>query len=370
MSKEKEKRDRFPHVKGLAKKRTKFGQRWILTEQDSTGKSRSITVKILDNDTIDVFYRKVSEARTELRRRDNQKTFESYFNEFCALNQLSKKTIESYQYALSGMSFNNRKNKELVRNLICTGKKSSTIALYLCKIKRFFAWCEKHGAPAQDPVGDIVIRDKHKPRQRIATESEIERILYYASKKEPEYRLFILLLINTGARVSSIESLRANDLVNGNLYLYNVKCDKPYDYPIPIRDELIFYLWNKVTIDGILWHGNPHEYTNRLRAWMFRQFGKNANGENLSPHSLRHTFATRAVQNGASVDVVSKLLDHASTSMTLKVYARFSQEQIDDAVTKAIRKKNACDCCDQSQASVSSSQVGAAQKKAASSEQN
>lgn len=370
MSKEKEMGDRFPHVKGLAKKRTKFGQRWILTEQDSMGKSRSVTVKILDNDPLDVFYKKVSEARDKLRRRDNMKTFEAYFKEFCALNQLSKNTIESYRRALSGMTFNDRRNRELVKELICANKKSSTIALYLCKIKKFFVWSEKHGAPAHDPVGDIVIRDKHKPRQRIATDSEIECIVNYANRKHPEYRLFILLLLNTGARVSTIEALSARDLVNDRLYLYNVKSDKPYDYPIPIRDRFIVELWNDVSKDGALWHEEPHNYTKRLQAWMYHQFGKDANGETLSPHSLRHTFATNAVRNGASVDVVSKLLDHASTSITLKVYARFSQEQIDNAVTKAIGKKNACDCCDQSQASVSSSQVGAAQKKAASSEQN
>lgn len=63
-------------------------------------------------------------------------------------------------------------------------------------------------------------------------------------------------------------------------------------------------------------------------------FGRDKNGETLSPHSLRHTFATQALQAGVPLEVVSKLLDHQSPATTIKVYARFSDAQIDDAIKK------------------------------------
>lgn len=369
MSKAKEREDRFPHVKGLAKKRTKFGHRWILTEQDSMGKSRSITVKILDTDPVDVFYRKVNDARLELRRKDKEKTFDEYFKDFTIINQLSRCTVRCYHYSLQGMGLNPKKNREIVREIVNSGRKASTKALYISHINHFFDWLIKHGVPIQNPALDVRIREITQPRLRIATTEEMEVIIRYAETRVPEYRLFVLLLIHTGARLSTIERLQACDMQDGRLSLFNVKSRKRYDYKIPVSSNIV-NLWNEVARDGILWHDSPSAHRLRFQRWMHYRFSKDSNGECLSPHSLRHTFASKAVQNGVSIDVVSKLLDHASASTTLKVYARFSQDQIDDAVNRAMGKKNACDCCDQSQASVSSSQVGAAQKKAASSEQN
>ena len=102
MSKERKTKDRFPHVAGLAKKRTKFGQRWILTEHDSTGKSHSITVKILDNDPVDVFYRKIAEARRELRFKTQNKDFQAYMKEYFVVKQLSAHTRSLYNRCLNG----------------------------------------------------------------------------------------------------------------------------------------------------------------------------------------------------------------------------------------------------------------------------
>lgn len=96
MSKEKRVREKFPHVPGLTKKRTKFGHRWILTEHDSAGKSHSITVKILDNDPVDVFYRKIAEARRELRLKTQNKDFQAYLKEYFVIKQLSAHTRSLY----------------------------------------------------------------------------------------------------------------------------------------------------------------------------------------------------------------------------------------------------------------------------------
>lgn len=328
----------FPHVKGLAKKRTKFGHRWILTEPDSTGKPRSITVKILDSDPLDVFFRKVSDARKELRRKDREKTFDAYLKEYFIINQLSERTILGYKQALNGFSFVDRSNRELVHKLIQSDKKISTIQIYITRINKFFDFAIKHGAPTTNPVLDIKIKSKVPPRSRIATNEELKVIVSYADRREPEYRLFIYLLIHTGARVSSILELSANDLHDGLLQIYNVKSKKYYDYLIPIKNETVLELWECVTKDGVLWHVDPIKHEVRLHSYLYKKFPPDNKGERLSIHSLRHTFASRAVQNGVPIEVVSKLLDHSSASTTLRVYARFSQEQINEAVLKATKK--------------------------------
>lgn len=340
MSKEKRRVDKFPHVPGLVKKRTKFGQRWILTERDSAGKSHSITVKILDNDTVDVFYRKITECRNELRKKTQDKSFEAYMKEYFVVKQLSENTKALYRRCLSGFSFDDRQNKRCVHALLAKDLKASSLKVYISKIDTFFTWLIKRGEQVVNPVCDVTIKTKMQPRRRIITDEETQRLLRYARfHKDKSYTLFILLLIETGARVSTIIALHPSDLSqDGRLHLVNVKAKKDYDYALRIENEEIKALWRQRIDKGKMWNTKPERYWKRLIQFMRQTFGRDENGELLSPHSLRHSFASRALQNGAPIELVSKLLDHASPTTTLRVYARFSQEQIDEGMRKATKK--------------------------------
>lgn len=340
MSKEKKTRDKFPHVPGLTKKRTKFGHRWILTERDPTGKSRSITVKILDNDPLDVFYHKISEARLELRKKSNCKTIAAYLHEYAVIKQLSKSTVYLYQLALTGLSFDPKTNKKVVHEILMSDRKVSTTKTYIGKIDTFFNWLIRRGEPVINPVNDICIKSHIQPRKRTITGEEMQMILDYAKRnKDKAYELFILLLVETGARVSTICSLDLHAVDSEwKIHMYNVKSKKEYDYDLIIHNERIKDLWNQRKEIGTLWDDKPRAYVIRLQKWMYLKFPPDSSGERLSPHSIRHTFATNAVRNGVPIEIVSKLLDHSSPSTTLKVYARFSQEQIDDAMQKATKK--------------------------------
>lgn len=337
MVKAKRKENRFPHVKGLAVKRTKFGQRYVLTEPDSTGKSRSITVKVLDTDTLDVFYKKVSDARAKLRSRNAGKTFQELIEDYCVIHQLAEGTKRGYRLILRGFSFNDRSNTKLVCEILQSGKKCGTLKGYVSKINSFYEWLIKRGEQIKNPVADVVLKGNVPARSRTFTADEMNKMLRYASRREPMYYLFILLLVNTGARCSTISALRRKDLDSrGYLHLYNAKCKKPYDYPIPLKDATARRLMQENGPE--LWQGKEASYRERLHQWLRRNFGKDANGEYLTPHSIRHTFATNALRNGVPLEVISKLLDHQSVSTTLRVYAKFSTEQIDDGVNKAIKK--------------------------------
>lgn len=337
MSKEKRVREKFPHVSGLTKKRTKFGHRWILSELDSMGRSRSITVKILDNDPLDVFYHKIAEARRDLHRKTMDKDFQSYLKEYFVIKQLSTATQKIYRLCLNGFSFDERQNKKRVHEILTMDIKSSTLKVYVSKINSFFTWLSMHCENIRNPVCDVCIKSKDQPRRRILTVDEMERLKSYArARKDKSYTLFVLLLIETGARVSTLKKLTLKDLSpDGRIHFVNVKSDKDYDYALRIQSEEILSLWRQRVESGKLWNCNPKKYAARLKSWMSLQFGKDENGESLSPHSLRHTFASRAIQNGVPLEIVCKLLDHASPTTTLKVYARFSQDQIDEGMKKA-----------------------------------
>lgn len=327
---------KFPHVKGLAKKATKFGHRWVLTEPDSTGKSRSITVKILDTDDVTTFYAKVAEARRTLQARDTDERFQYLIDEYICMRQLSQSSEEQVRRYVGGFSFNAKKNKELVMDVMKKPTKKSTMNLKIGIIGRFFRWLIAKGEQVKDPTEGIVIKSSYNPRTRTATQEELKRLIERVKKfGDNEFLLFVLLLIHTGARTSSIVALKPENLDNSNhLHLYNVKTQKNYSYKIPITNEEILSLWKQNSKNGTLWSKDPKLQMIRLRELMYRMFPKDANGERLSPHSLRHTFASNAIQAGVPLEIVSKLLDHSSISITLNVYAKFSQAQIDDSMAK------------------------------------
>lgn len=334
--------DKFPHVKGLVRKATKFGQRWILSAPDSTGKMKNITVKISDNDSIEEFFAKVSEARDALTRREMRRTFQSWFEEYTIVRQLAKNTVSALKVTLRDFGLNNAANRERVKSILTSGLKISTIKIKICQINAFFSWLSQKVPEIKNPVVDIRIKSLVEPRKRTATEAELNALLKRVKRrKDNEYLLFTLLLIHTGARASTICELKANDMTNDNhLRLYNVKSKKNYDYQIPITDEQTLSLWREVTADGVLWHKRPRVMYYKLRNLMGRLFPPDETGERLSVHSLRHTFASNAIRTGLPIEVVSKLLDHKSISTTLSVYARFSQNQIDDAVLKITKNKS------------------------------
>ena len=253
------------------------------------------------------------------------------------IRQLSENTRLTVKRSLTGFGFNDRENLRLVRDILQSGRKIGSKRLYLTHIRNFYEWLISHGEQVKNPCADVTIRDASHPRMRVMTDEEMQRLIDYAHRKEPRYRLFILLLINTGARYSTIAELRGKDLdERGYLHLYNVKCKKPYEYPIPLKDAECVQIMRE--LGDNLWGHDATKFYHNLTGWLRYTFGKDANGENLSIHSIRHTFATNAIRNGVPLEVISKLLDHKSISTTLRVYARLSNEQIMDGLEKATKK--------------------------------
>ena len=156
------------------------------------------------------------------------------------------------------------------------------------------------------------------------TDDEIAR-LSAACAHDHDVMLLLMLLLHTGCRVSTAMRVRPEDLAGSSLTLYNVKRDRPYAHAIPVHDPAL------IALIGRGYEGSPEKAYSRLKSRMYGLFPHDIHGERLSPHSIRHTWATRALQAGVPLDVISRMLDHSSISITLAVYARHSQEQLASA---------------------------------------
>lgn len=323
----------YPHVKGLSRKRTAKGWRYILTINH-----KSITVPIIEGDSDVEYLRKVDQARKKLTGQ-KEKTIDDWLKEYVTIKQLAPKTVISYKNALRGFGFDDDQNRKALQSILQSKVKQSTKRTKVTVIKTFYSWLILHGEKVKNPAIDCTFKIVQTNRSRVMTPDELQLLHKYidrAERREPMYALYILIMLNTGARSSTATMTEWADLDSENrLHLFNKKTKKPYDYAIPIIDEQLIRIWRSMEKKSKMWGKDANSrYKERLRSWMLFHFGHDQNGETISPHSLRHTFATNALRAGVPLEVVSKLLDHKSPATTIKVYARFSDAQIDDAIKK------------------------------------
>ena len=161
---------KFPHVKGLVQKRTKFGHRWILSAPDISGKIKNITVKISDNDTIEEFFRKVSEARETLRRRESRRSFDSWLDEYITIRQIAKNTEISLRITMRNFGLDNEQNRDSVKKILTSGLSNSTIRVRIGQVNSFFLWLCQKIPELKNPAVDIKLRRTDTPRHRTATQ--------------------------------------------------------------------------------------------------------------------------------------------------------------------------------------------------------
>jgi integrase/recombinase XerD len=180
--------------------------------------------------------------------------------------------------------------------------------------------------------------------------AEVERLLEGASEGGPRDRALLELLYAAGLRVSEAVGLDREDLsLDGGFVRVIGKGDKERLVPIGevAVDRLVTWLDGlrpallgraHVAPDrgGPLFLGDRGARLARQQAWAaVRRAAERADlGARVSPHTLRHSFATHLLEGGADLRVVQELLGHASISTT-QLYTHLTGERIRDVYRRA-----------------------------------
>lgn len=327
---DKERRSR-PHEKGLYLR----DNGWILFVDMPDGRKVSRRVPIEDTDTNAEFSRKVEAVRAELLAEADaaaRPDLETCIMDYSRAKGLRPKSVEILRLSLRDFDdiYNANKCRAVVDSILARGDLSNeSKRTYLKRIRAFFAWCE-----LPDPTAKRVM-PKGRSRSRVPTDAEVQILLDVIDHRHrPMDSLFVRLLLATGARCGTVEALRPCDMDTGewSIRLYNVKISKSYDVRIPIKDAETRRLWSEV-VEGL-----PSDTAlfdkaapQRLKQTMYRLFPANADGERLSPHSLRHLMATRLMRAGVNPAIAAKILGHASPAITLAIYTTVSQDDVNRA---------------------------------------
>jgi len=209
-----------------------------------------------------------------------------------------------------------------------------TIDKYREYITRFFAWAYNEGYISDNPARNIAaIKYEEKPREAL-TQVELE-YLRMACETVRE-RAIIEFLYSTGARVSELIVIKKSDVnwYEKSVHLFgkgrkhrisflNAKAEVALIKYLESRDDDCEYLfvsmkkpYQNLSKDGIekIVRNIAHRASNNI-------------GKHITPHILRHTTATMALQSGMPIADISKLLGHESIDTTM-IYAKSSIEDV------------------------------------------
>jgi len=213
----------------------------------------------------------------------------------------------------------------------------SSVGVRVRAVKRFFEWLEATQKVLVNPAEVI-----HEPRRRsrlpkmILTRDEVEKMLEIPNLATPggiRSRAILEVFYSTGIRLGEMTALQVQD-VNFEEGLLRVNEGKgAKDRVVPLGKQAAAFVKAYLSDvrpglirqgdKGCLWisnYGTPMSKV--LIGLLVSNAGKKAGiGKAVSPHTMRHTFATHMVQNGADVMLVSQLLGHSVLSAT-QIYVR------------------------------------------------
>ena len=208
---------------------------------------------------------------------------------------------------------------------------ASTIARKTAALKSFSAWLRQQGIIGQETGTNLASPrvEKHVPRS--ISHEEVTRLLLQPMATDPDKaerirdRAMLALLYATGMRVSELVSLDLKDI---DLEQLQVTCQgkagRTREVPISPQSAAAIadYLARSrpiLAIDdtGSLFLNHRGGRLTRQGFWLIlKSYAEDAGIEDITPHTLRHSFATHALSQGAELADVQKHLGHVSISTT------------------------------------------------------
>lgn len=205
----------------------------------------------------------------------------------------------------------------------------------IASLRGFFKWLCASEICSQNPTLTLEQPKIPKKLPKVMTVGEIENILK-ADLSSVE-RLIIELLYGCGFRVSELVGLKTNSLdLNASYIRCSGKGSKERLVPLgsKAKEALKNYfehrdlLIKKFNLDtkNLLISDNGHFLTRQDIYNFIHEQGKRIN-KNISPHTLRHSFATHLLENGADLRIVQELLGHSDVSTT-QLYTHISKKRL------------------------------------------
>lgn len=284
----------------------------------------------------------------------------AYENYLTKVKQASGNTVSSYmrdirQFAqwlqneedLDVLNASQVNISEYLEHLQSLGKSGATVSRTLASLKNFYAYAVTTGFLEESPVtGDIHVDRGEKKLPQILTGKEIELLLAQPStvdSKGIRDKAMLEVMYATGIRVTELIDLNVEDV---NLELGIIKCTSARKtraiplYPAALRALSVYLREVRVLMiadpmEKALFVNVGGSRMSRQGFWKILKFYQaKANIEkDITPHTLRHSFAVHLLENGADLGSLQELMGHSDISST-QMYTQMINQKIKSVYDK------------------------------------
>ena len=248
----------------------------------------------------------------------------------CGLRQARAEMVQSYMDWMLGH-----------------GKSASSVTRFLASVKSFYNFLLVEGSVASNPAKGLAAAKTERKYPEILTSREVELFLdqpQCVDAKGFRDHAMLELLYATGIRVSELISLDLDDL---NLSASFIRCrSKGKERIIPLYHGAVKALQDYIknirpqliadSGEEALFVNMNGERMSRQGFWKIIKCYQEKAGieKNITPHTLRHSFAVHLLENGADLRSIQEMLGHADISST-QIYTHVIKRQLKDVYQKA-----------------------------------
>ena len=278
----------------------------------------------------------------------NEKLINEFIDYLLFEKKYSKNTIDSYNRDLKKANIFLKKDftkltKKDIQNYIQNLSKEenpSSVSRNISSLKSFYKFLELNKYTGTNPLTTISNPKARKSLPKVLSEEEVDKLLDINLKTDFDYRnkAMLELMYSSGLRVSELINLTVNDIDLTNAYV-RIFGKGSKERIVPLNDYAIEALSNYILNHRkcLFKHGeNNYLFLNNhgnkmTRQGFFKILQKIAKEKGikseLSPHTLRHSFATHLLKHGADLRSIQELLGHSDISTT-QIYTHITSERL------------------------------------------
>jgi integrase/recombinase XerD len=231
--------------------------------------------------------------------------------------------------------------QEFIAWRVREGARPRSTARQLSSFRRFFRYLLREDGTREDPTAQIAMPKIGRSLPKSLTEEEVEALLAAPAVSDPlgnRDRTMLEVLYATGLRVSELVNLRHGQ-VNLNQGVIRILGKGNRERLIPLGEEAVRWLTDfehgprgEILLErqtDFLFPTRRGDRMTRQAFWhIIKRYARKAGiSKELSPHTLRHAFATHLLNHGADLRVVQMLLGHSDLSTT-QIYTHVARERM------------------------------------------
>lgn len=225
--------------------------------------------------------------------------------------RLYANTLHAFAKAMQGRKWSDITPEDITNYLLIKktqGASNNTIVANISAIRGLFSWISRNYPLQQNPAKYLESPKKEKTIPHILNADDIIKAVQ--QEKNQDIKLAIMIMISTGMRVSETRTLTFEQINMSNSQAVVMGKGK--------KERTIFF--PSYIIESLKLRGKQEGEI--FEGWQDREFryaiylAFDRIGIKMSPHLLRHTFATNAINKGMRLDVLREILGHTSISTT------------------------------------------------------